>query len=74
MVASEQPQEELKETRILNRVIRLCDRGWEYEPDQRHVVLILRALKLEKANGVTTLNGKLKPWDEEEDSKHEDQE
>ena len=32
---------------ILNRIIRVTQRGWEYEPDQRHADLILREMHAE---------------------------
>ena len=33
---------EVKETRILNRIVRVTPRGWEYEADQRHADLIVQ--------------------------------
>ena len=33
---------ESREERILNRVIRVSEAGWEYEADQRHADLIIR--------------------------------
>ena len=38
--------EAVKEGRLLNRVIRYTEDGWEYEPDQRHAELIVN-----EANG-----------------------
>ena len=35
---------EVKETRILNRIIRTTVNGWEYEADQRHSELIINEL------------------------------
>ena len=32
--------------RVLNRVIRCTEHGWEIEPDQRHVDITVRELKL----------------------------
>ncbi|MDA8583689.1 reverse transcriptase domain-containing protein [bacterium] len=61
-------EEEELETRILNRIIRVGEAGWEYEPDQRHAELIVRGLGLEKANGVTTLKEDDKAWVEEEEA------
>ena len=47
-----------KEVRILNRYVRWNsdgERSWiEYEPDPRHVELIVKLLNLESAKGVTT--------------------
>ena len=61
-------EEEEKEVRILNRIIRVTENGWEYEPDQRHADLIVRGLGLEKAKGCVTPGEELKEWEEEEDS------
>ena len=36
----EEKEGEAREARILNRVIRVTGRGWEYEADQRHADLI----------------------------------
>ena len=33
---------EVKEARILNRIIRVTDQGWEYEADQRHADPIIQ--------------------------------
>ena len=41
--------EEVKESKILNRVVRVTPRGWEYEADPRHAELIVKALNLEEA-------------------------
>ena len=35
-----------KEGKILNRIIRATDKGWEYECDQRHVELLIEQLDL----------------------------
>lgn len=45
---------ERREDRILNRVVRVTDKGWEYEADQRHADLLIEALNLKEANGVRT--------------------
>ena len=42
------------ESRLLNRVVRCTQNGWEVEPDQRHADLIVHELDLKGANGVTT--------------------
>eukprot|EP00973_Karenia_brevis_P037899 5227222-Karenia_brevis.AAC.1 len=31
---------EVREGKVLNRIIRKTDRGWEYEADQRHVDIL----------------------------------
>ena len=36
--------EEMKEGRVLNRVIRITSEGWEDEADQRHADLIIEEL------------------------------
>ena len=48
------------EGRILNRVIRCTEQGWEYEPDQRHAELMVKELGLEGANSVATPGERLK--------------
>lgn len=58
---------EEKEQRILNRVIRVGEKGWEYEPDQRHADLIVRALDLQSAKGVKTPYEEEKEWRREEE-------
>ena len=45
---------EAREGRILNRIIRRTEAGWEYEADQRHRDLIVEALGLQEANPVKT--------------------
>ena len=37
---------EAPEGRVLNRVIRACSAGWEYEGDQRHAELVVGAMDL----------------------------
>ena len=39
----------VREGKILNRVVRATDAGWEYECDQRHVEIILEDLCLTEA-------------------------
>ena len=60
-----EPDED-KEGRVLNRVIRITEDGWEYEPDQRHAEIIVEAMWLTEAKGVSTpteeeKHGKKKP-------------
>ena len=47
-------QREEAEARVLNRMIRITDEGWEHEPDQRHAELIISGLRLEGAKAVGT--------------------
>ena len=42
------------EGKILNRIIRACPAGWEYECDQRHVEVIIEELDLLTAKPVVT--------------------
>ena len=42
------------ECRFLNRVIRCTPAGWEVEPDQRCVDMLINDLELKTANGVIT--------------------
>ena len=63
----------IREGRILNRVIRVNENGWEIEADQRHVDLLIRGLSLEQAKGVNTPGEDEKPWEQEEgEEKHPD--
>ena len=55
-----------KEARVLNRVIRWTDTGWEYEPDQRHAELIMEDLGMSEAKAVSTPSEPEKRWEEEE--------
>ena len=43
-------RDEVRESRVLNKLIRRPDDGWECEPDQRHAEMIIGALGLEEAN------------------------
>ena len=45
---------DMKEMRVLNRVLRVVATGLRYEPDPRHVELLVRALRLEGAKGRAT--------------------
>ena len=42
------------EIRILNRIVRIIDRGLEYEADARHVELIVESLQLQDSKPVTS--------------------
>ena len=59
--------DEVKEERILNRVIRITDDGWEYEADQRHADIIIKEMNLQDAKGVASPGEDDKRWQEEED-------
>ena len=60
--------EEVTEARVLNRIIRVTQDGWEYEPDQRHVDLIVEGLSLGAAKGVSTPGEEERPWEAEENA------
>ena len=53
------------EGRVLNRVIRITETGWEYEPDQRHADIIVEAMGMKDAKGVATPTEDEKVWEEE---------
>ena len=48
---------ESREERILNRVIRVTDEGWEYEVDQRHADLIIQECGASKLSTLTHPGG-----------------
>ena len=45
---------EVSEARVLSRILRVSRHGWEYEGDQRHAELTVKALNLENAKSVST--------------------
>ena len=45
---------QVKEVRVLNRVLRWTDKGIEYEADPRHVEIILKQLNIDQCKPVTT--------------------
>ena len=46
--------EDLKEMRILNRILRVTSKGILYEPDPRHSEILIKSLGLEGANSQVT--------------------
>ena len=60
---------EVKETRVLNRILRIKPEGWEYEADQRHAELIVRGLGMDKAKCVKTPGEETPSWKMEEEEK-----
>jgi hypothetical protein len=60
-------EEEVKEERVLNRVLRCTPSGWEYEADQRHAELVSKTLNLLEAKPVQTPGEDVKPWLEKEE-------
>ena len=62
-------ENEEKEGKVLNRVVRITDDGWEYEADQRHAEIIVEAMKLGDAKSVSTPGGdEEKDWETEENA------
>ena len=59
---------EAKEERILHRVIRATQEGWELEADQRYADIIVEKLNLAEAKGVKTACEDDKVWQEEENA------
>ena len=57
---------EAREERVLNRVLRVTEEGWEYEADQRHAELIVEGMNLSEANSVKSPSEDEKPWEEED--------
>ena len=53
---------EAQEARVLNRIIRVTENGWEYEPDQRHAEIIVEQLGLKDARSVATPTEEPKEW------------
>ena len=55
----------VQEARVLNRVLRCTNEGWEYEADQRHAELLIAAMSLEQAKAVSTAGETvIKEWEE----------
>ena len=59
---------ESREKRILNRVIRVTEDGWEYEADQHHADLIIRETGADKMSTLSHPGGDKKVIEEEEQS------
>ena len=62
--------EDLKEMRVLNRIVRIDDHGLRYEADPRHAELLARSLNLEQCRHVVT-PGVKEPYDEESSAAHD---
>ena len=65
MIGRKEAGGEAQEARILNRVIRVTQNGWEYEADQRHCDLIIRETGADKLSGLTHPGGDKKVVAEE---------
>lgn len=60
--------DEVKEERILNRVLRVTESGWESEADQRHADILVDQLNFKDANSVKTPCEEEKTWEIEDNS------
>ena len=58
--------DEVPEARLLGRLVRLTDRGWELEADLRHAQLLIKQLNLEGAKAVKSPMEDPRPWEEQE--------
>ena len=54
------------EARVLNRIVRVTSDGWEYEPDQRHIDMLIESLGLGQAKSVSSPGEEEKKWEAEE--------
>ena len=63
-IVADSPEEQ-KEGRGVNRIVRITEHGWEYEPDQRHADMIIEAMGLQNSKGVSTPAEEEKAWEEE---------
>ena len=66
VVGPDEKRGEVKEAKILNRVVRWTTEGFELEADQRHAELIVEQLRLSDAKGVVSPGEVEKPSDAEE--------
>ena len=60
-------EHDLKEMRVLNRIVRIVSDGLLYEPDPRHIELLTKSMGLEGANSQMTPGVKPKIHDEQEE-------
>ena len=65
---------EVKEARILNRILRITEKGRELEADQRHSEMIVEEMGLSGARGVSTPGEDPKKHEEEENGEELDPE
>lgn len=63
---------EVREARVLNRIVRVSEHGWELEADQRHVDILVEAMNLKGANGVATPGEEEKEWQRAENEEELD--
>ena len=57
-----------KEETILNRIVRVTEGGREYEADQRHGEIIVKAMHMDEAKPAQTAGEDDKSWEEAEDA------
>ena len=58
---------DLREHRILGRIVRATADGWEYEADPRHAEIIVREMRLEGANGAKSPGEEPRAWSADDD-------
>ena len=56
---------DLREHRVLGRILRVTPQGWQYEADPRHAEMIIRSLGLGVANGVRCPGEDARAFEEE---------
>ena len=61
VTGTDEAKGEVREGRVLSRVLRVTNRGWQYEGDQRHADFVIKALKLEDAKETKTPGEEQKP-------------
>ena len=66
MVGMNAQDGEIREARILNRIIRVTPQGWEYEADQRHADLIIQETGAADKSPLTHPGGDKKVLEEKE--------
>ena len=56
---------QVREAKVLNRIVRVDHAGWYYEADQRHGEVIIKTLNMEDAKGASTPGEDDSPWKDE---------
>ena len=51
-----------RDARVLNWIIRVTSEGWEYEPNERHVDILIQVMNLSRAKGVKAPGEDEKNW------------
>ena len=57
-----------REGRVLNRIVRVSEDGWEYEADQRHADLIIKGSNMTETKSAKTPGEETKKDQEDEDA------